>query len=376
MVAQLETELKQAPSAAVGAVADRVPASAPRHRAQIDHPHRGQAGRPHQACSPHRIAKMPFVAAEATALLVRKEGFDLAPVPLPTNRGFGIRPIADQRPRRLLGSVPDRPRHDRASARRRHLPSRAPNDLVRRHAHGTAGHGGRAPPAQDVAGGTADGVPASALNRRLPIGAINCASAQEDHRRGCGQLGVDVRDHGTLTARWEVPRLALDHASGQRPGAPARPAAHPHGDPAATDRTPSQQQHQRRLGHARQHGVGNGPKVRRRADGRVRDPAGAALHAPGQRGPRARRRASHRGQLRVLGAADAPQQCGARGAGLFMRRVAARGPGLQRRPFSGTLPAVGGTHGIRRAGSRGYESPDQYTSSGTHHLCPCASRSR
>src|SRR5438552_15979939 len=106
MVQQMQPELKQTPIAAVRAVNNPIPAITSRNRAKIDHPQVGQTVRQHQARQPHGIAEMTLLDAEAAALLVRKEGFDLTTLPIPMNRTLGIAQITDQIQRRLLQAVP------------------------------------------------------------------------------------------------------------------------------------------------------------------------------------------------------------------------------------------------------------------------------
>src|SRR3954452_6189344 len=100
MVKQMQPELKQAPITAVSAMNDRIPAVAPTGSAQINHPQIRQAGRQQQARQPLWLAEMTLVDPEATALLIRKEGFDLRTLPIPLDCLRSISQIADQIQRR------------------------------------------------------------------------------------------------------------------------------------------------------------------------------------------------------------------------------------------------------------------------------------
>jgi hypothetical protein len=62
---------------------------------------------------------MIAVYGEAAALLVGKEGFDLAALPIPLNCRFGLPQITDQIQRCLVGSLPDGQRLDWTMARLR-----------------------------------------------------------------------------------------------------------------------------------------------------------------------------------------------------------------------------------------------------------------
>src|ERR1700674_2167722 len=83
---------------------------------EIDDPEVGQTGGKHQTCQAHRIGQMAFVQVEATALLIRKERFNV--------EAFGIviaglihqAEIGDQVERLALVLVPPGNRQERAIA--------------------------------------------------------------------------------------------------------------------------------------------------------------------------------------------------------------------------------------------------------------------
>ena len=194
MVKQMQPELKQAPITAVRAMNDRIPAVAPTGRAQIDHPQVRQAGRQQQARQPLGLAEMTLVDPEATALLIRKEGFDLPTLPIPLDGLLSLSQIADQLQWCLVGSLPDGQCQHRAIARLRHVRIRDHHDLIWRDRKRRERNVGRPRPDQDVASRAADVLPPVAGKLGLQLGAIKFAIAQEDHRRVWRQIRLDLRN--------------------------------------------------------------------------------------------------------------------------------------------------------------------------------------
>ena len=77
VVQHIETELEQAEIAAICAVNDTMEAGFHGQGTEIDDPEISQASSQHQMSDTSRVRQMAFVKMEATAFLVREEGFDV-----------------------------------------------------------------------------------------------------------------------------------------------------------------------------------------------------------------------------------------------------------------------------------------------------------